>query len=111
VAFAKAMIIHHEGALDMANAYIDDPNADNVYLKKLCLDILVDQKQDIRLMHQIIATYQGDVASVQPSRIDGMDHMAHMGHGDAKPAKATAPAEKAHKNHDMHDMSGHEGHH
>src|SRR5690606_6749646 len=27
VRFAKAMIIHHEGALDMANAYLADPDA------------------------------------------------------------------------------------
>lgn len=88
VAFAKAMIIHHQGALDMANEYLANPVADNGYLKLLCLDILRDQAQEIAFMEKIIAAYEGDPSKVKPSPIYGMDHMNHKKHGSQKPAKA-----------------------
>ncbi len=79
VRFAKAMIIHHEGALDMANAYLADPDANNGYLKLMSLDILRDQRMEIDLMKSIIGKYAGnpDDVKIDPSMVHGMDHMMH----------------------------------
>ena len=83
VQFAKAMIIHHQGALDMANDYLKNANAKNGYLKKFCLDILVDQQQEIDLMNRVVAAYKGDADAVKitPDMVHGMDGMSHGGHG------------------------------
>ncbi len=85
VQFAKAMIIHHQGALDMANDYLKNANAKNGYLKKFCLDILVDQQQEIDLMNRVIAAYKGDADAVKitPDMVHGMEGMSHGGHGAA----------------------------
>lgn len=77
VAFAKGMIIHHQGALDMAHDYLDNPNAANSYLRLMCNDILTDQSQEIALMQSVIATYPGDADKVSPAKVYGMDHMGH----------------------------------
>lgn len=79
VRFAKAMIVHHEGALIMAQDYLDNPDANNGYLRQMCLDILRDQKQEIALMHNIIKQYKGDADAVKitPDMIHGMDGMMH----------------------------------
>ncbi len=113
VQFAKAMIVHHEGALDMANAYLADPAADNLYLKKMCLDILVDQEQEIALMRKIISTYPGDAAAVKidASMVHGMEGM-HHGHGAHK--MPDAPKKKAVKKSapkKPEPDAGHHGHH
>ena len=80
VQFAKAMIVHHEGALMMCENYIDNPNHNNGYVGRMCLDILRDQAQEISLMHNIIQDYDGDPRDVpfDPSMIDGMDNMHHF---------------------------------
>lgn len=117
VRFAKAMIVHHQGALDMARAYLGDAEANNKYLRLLCLDILLDQKQEIDFLNRVIARYPGnpDEVKIDPSMIHGMEGMHHAGHVD-KPAKggkqgkkrASAPASegngqgKAHVHDDMH---------
>lgn len=82
VQFAKAMIIHHQGALDMANGYLKNADAQNGYLKKFCLDILVDQQQEIDLMNRVIAAYKGDADAVKitPDMVHGMEGMSHGGH-------------------------------
>lgn len=79
VQFAKAMVIHHEGALVMANQYLDNPHASNKYLRLLCLDILTDQKQEIAFMNGIVARYPGDAGKIKPSAIHGMEGMDHEG--------------------------------
>jgi len=91
VRFAKAMITHHEAALDMAHAYLDDKNADNGYLRLMCLDILRDQKQEIAFMQSLIKAYKGnpDAIKVTPSMVHGMSGMKH-----AHPAPA--PGKDAH---------------
>jgi uncharacterized protein (DUF305 family) len=43
VKFSKEMMLHHQMALDMARQYNADPKATNLILKKLNLDIIVDQ--------------------------------------------------------------------
>lgn len=79
VKFAKAMIVHHEAALVMCQDYLDNPDAHNGYLSRMCLDIAVDQAQEIAFMHEQMNKYDGDVAqvAVDPSMIHGMDHMTH----------------------------------
>ncbi len=100
VQFAKAMIVHHQAALDMAHDYLGDPAARNGYLELMCLDILVDQSQEIALMHAIIDNYKGDADAIKidDSMVHGMEGMKHgskhKGHTPApkKTAKKAAPA-------------------
>lgn len=82
VRFAKAMIIHHQGALDMAKDYLADPHADNGYLRLLCVDILKDQAIEIAFMQSIIDAYQGDADAIKidPSMVHGMEGMHHGDH-------------------------------
>lgn len=80
VAFAKGMIVHHQGAVDMAHAYLDNPNGKNEYLRLMCNDIITDQSQEIALMQDIINAYPGNASKVKPAKIYGMDHMGHVGH-------------------------------
>ena len=81
VRFAKAMIVHHEGALIMCEQYLDDPRSGNGYLELMCLDILRDQAQEIALMRDIISDYPGnpDDVKIKPSMVHGMDGMMHGG--------------------------------
>lgn len=81
VEFAKAMIVHHQGALDMAHEYLNNPDAKNNYLELMCLDILLDQSQEIALMQSIINAYPGDADAIKidPSMVHGMDGMNHGG--------------------------------
>jgi uncharacterized protein (DUF305 family) len=84
VQFAKAMVIHHEGALTMCNDYLANPAAVNKYLRLLCVDILTDQKQEIDFMNAAILRYPGnpDNVKIDPSMIHGMEGMSHgAGHG------------------------------
>ena len=92
VQFARAMTIHHQGALDMARAYQADPNGRNTFLGLLNVDILTDQIQEIGLMRRVVAAFPGDASAipVPASMIHGMEGMSHGGHeGHAAPA---APA-------------------
>lgn len=79
VQFAKAMIIHHEGALVMARDYLNDRGGRNGYLRQMCRDILLDQQNEIDLMHAVIAAYPGnpDDVTIDASMIHGMEGMAH----------------------------------
>ena len=106
VEFAKAMVIHHEGALTMCNDYLSNPAASNKYLRLLCVDILTDQKMEINFMNSIVAKYPGnpDDVKIDPSMIHGMEGMNHGagGHMDHAPAKKV----KAGKSAPAHDMQG-----
>jgi uncharacterized protein (DUF305 family) len=87
VQFAKAMTIHHQGALDMARAYQADPDARNSFLGLMNVDIVTDQSQEIALMRRVVAAYAGDAEAVPvpASMIHGMEGMSHGGHGGASP--------------------------
>lgn len=89
VRFAKAMIVHHEGALIMCRDYMSDPAATNKYLRLMCVDILRDQKLDIAFMNSVIGDYAGNPENVKidPSMVHGMEGMAH-GHGSHLPSKS-----------------------
>jgi uncharacterized protein (DUF305 family) len=84
VKFAKEMMIHHEAALDMARRYNADPQATNLILKRLNLDIVVDQSYEIGFLQQIVDRFPGDPDTVaiddQIPGMEGMDHQG-MGHG------------------------------
>ena len=85
VQFAKAMSVHHAAALVMAQDYLDGLS-NNGYLQRLCLDILVDQEQEIAYMQSVIDEYDGDpdAVKIDASMIHGMGAMKHMlpGHHD-----------------------------
>lgn len=95
VRFAKAMIVHHEGALTMCKDYLGNDDAQNKYLRLLCVDILKDQANDIRFMRSVIGYYPGnpDEVTIDASMIHGMEGMDHGAHGSrhkAAPAKVKA---------------------
>jgi uncharacterized protein (DUF305 family) len=95
VRFAKAMIIHHEGAVEMARGYLGNRAARNGFLSLMNVDIVTDQTQEIALMRRVIAVYPGDpdAVVVDPSMIHGMEGMAHGGHqGLPGDGGATLPA-------------------
>lgn len=107
VIFAKAMIVHHAGAVEMCEGYLQNPNVNNGYLERLCKDIIVDQSQEIALMKDIIADYPGDsdAIKIDPSLIHGMDHMLEhgfMGYDHYMIDGGSAPA---------HPPGGHPSHH
>gem|GEM_PF-1506288 len=80
VRFAKAMIVHHEGALMMAQHYLDNPDVNNGYLERMNLDVLRDQAQEIALMWNIVENYDGNHCDIKitPDMIEGMDDMMGM---------------------------------
>ncbi|WP_052401328.1 DUF305 domain-containing protein [Muricoccus aerilatus] len=100
VQFAKAMSIHHQGALDMARAYQADSNARNTFLRLLNVDIITDQRQEIALMQRVIAAYPGDAdaVSVPASMVHGMEGMGHVGHA-ASGMPMQQPATESHTGH------------
>jgi uncharacterized protein (DUF305 family) len=78
VKFAREMMIHHQGALDMARRYNADPQATNLILKRLNLDIIVDQSYEIGFLQQIVDRFPGDPAAVEiDDQIPGMEGMDH----------------------------------
>jgi uncharacterized protein (DUF305 family) len=104
VQFAKAMTIHHQGALDMAKAYNASPNARNGFLRLLNVDIVADQSQEIALMRRVVAAYSGDAAAVQvpASMVHGMEGMSHNGAGHAGHGAAPAGQTSAADPHASH---------
>ena len=122
VLFAKAMIIHHEGAVEMARGYHANRDARNGYLGLMNVDINTDQTQEIALMRRVVAAYPGDASLVRvdPSMIhgmEGMQHGAHGGHAAAAAPAGTAPPARAgaehapHGDHAAHGQDGNHAHH
>lgn len=114
VQFAKAMIVHHEGALMMCEDYLANPDIQNGYIERMCLDVLRDQAQEIALMWNIVGSYPGDHCAIKitPAMIDGMDDM--MGHMDFSKANcemnSMPHARHAMPKNTMDDHSHHHGH-
>lgn len=109
VEFAKAMVVHHEGALVMCKEYLADDAATNKYLRLLCVDILADQKQEIDFMNDVVSMYPGnpDDIKIDASMIHGMEGMNH-GHSGASAPKKSVPK---HSGHGMdHGAMEHKGH-
>lgn len=101
VQFAKAMTVHHQGAIDMARAYHANAAARNGFLGLFNVDIVTDQSQEIGLMRWVMSAYPGDLAAVaiDPAMVQGMEGMA--GHGaHAAPARpAATPPQEDHSQH------------
>ncbi len=116
VLFAKAMIMHHEGAVEMARDYHANADARNGYLGLMNVDITTDQTQEIALMRRVIAAYPGDAASVRvdPAMVHGMEGMRHGGHGGGHAAAAASTARSAGPSTAKHphngDRAAHEHH-
>src|SRR5918999_2053203 len=80
VKFSKEMMLHHQMALDMARRYNADPSATNLIIRRLNLDIIVDQAYEIGFLQQILDRFPGDPDGVEIDRsIPGMD--MPMDHG------------------------------
>lgn len=95
VLFAKAMAIHHEAAVQMAQAYHANPAAKNGFLGLMNVDIVTDQTQEIALMRMVVDAYPGDAAAIVPDPsmihgMEGMNHGAHGGQDRATPVAAPA---------------------
>jgi uncharacterized protein (DUF305 family) len=77
VRFAKAMIVHHQAAVDMATDYMNNPDTSNTYLELMNVDIVKSQQNEIDFMNKIIASYPGnpDDVVITPDMIHGMEHM------------------------------------
>jgi hypothetical protein len=72
-------LIHHQAALDMARRYNADPQATNLILKRLNLDIIVGQSYEISFLQQIVDRFPGDPDAVEiDDQIPGMEHMEGM---------------------------------
>lgn len=101
VRFAKAMIVHHEAAVEMASGYLRDEAARNGFLGLMNVDIVTDQTQEIALMRRVIAAYAGDAAAVDvpPGMIHGMEGMRHAGHGAGAEVAPVAAANAEHGHH------------
>ena len=109
VQFAKAMIIHHQGALEMARAYHANGAARNGFLGLFNVDVVTDQSAEIGLMRSVIAAYPGnaDAIVIDASMVHGMDGMMHgAGHAMAHGAQDSEPA--GHAGHDHGDQKRHD---
>jgi uncharacterized protein (DUF305 family) len=97
VLFAKAMVIHHDAAVRMAQAYHADPAAKNGFLGLMNVDIVTDQTQEIALMERVVAAYPGDAAALVPdaSMVHGMEGMSHAGHAMPVAAPVAEPSPAA----------------
>jgi uncharacterized protein (DUF305 family) len=74
VKFSREMMLHHQMALDMARSYNADPAATNLILKRLNLDIIVDQANEIAFLERVVDRFPGDPDAVELDRsIPGMD--------------------------------------
>ena len=95
--FAKAMIVHHQAALEMAHGYHADPAARNGFLGLMNTDIVTDQTQEIALMRRVIGAWPGDAAAVpvDDSMVHGMEGMRPWRRGACgarRPGRRAAPA-------------------
>ncbi|MBD0271988.1 MAG: DUF305 domain-containing protein [Acetobacteraceae bacterium] len=101
VQFAKAMILHHQAALDMARDYLADRDARNGFLGLMNVDIVTDQTQEIALLRRAIAAYPGDpdAVRVDPSMVHGMEGMKHRGGGHAAATASPPPRGAANEGH------------
>jgi uncharacterized protein (DUF305 family) len=67
--FARMMIPHHQGAIDMAVAEVRHGKDER--MKRLAQSIIVDQQSEITLMHQYLGDPlpQGSPAPTQPNAV------------------------------------------
>src|SRR3546814_17269027 len=92
------MVQHHQAAVRMASDYNSDPIANNLLLRRMNNDIMVDQRYEIDFIESVLARYPGDAANVpdDPRMVAIMqrslaDMMMHMP-ADRMKAPAHEPA-------------------
>ena len=83
VMFAKAMKMHHQMALDMANAYNNDAAGGSRVIREINRGILREQAVEIGILSDLIAQYPGDPHAIEiPPEMHDMMGMPHgMSHG------------------------------
>lgn len=64
VQFIRPMVQHHQVAVQMAQNYNSDRAADNLLLRRLNNDIMVDQRYEIDFIESVLARYSGDLQSL-----------------------------------------------
>lgn len=80
VQFTRPMKEHHEAALQMARDYNSDSVADNLLLRRLNNEIVVDQRYEIRFIESVLARYPGDPRNVRDD--PRMMEIMHQSMGD-----------------------------
>src|SRR3546814_11833786 len=58
------MVQHHQAAVRMASDYNSDPIANNLLLRRMNNDIMVNQRYEIDFIESVLARYHGDAANV-----------------------------------------------
>ena len=96
VQFAKAMEIHHQGALDMVRDWRAEPASRNGFLSQMGVDIVADQGFEIALLRRAVAAFPGDASAIRidPSMVHGMEGMRHSASSHV-PAAQPAPPQLA----------------
>src|SRR3546814_19242288 len=64
VQFIRPMVQHHQAAVRMASDYNSDPIANNLLLRRMNNDIMVDQRYEIDFIESVLARYPVDAANV-----------------------------------------------
>ncbi len=77
--FAAMMIPHHQGAIDMAVAYLRAGH--NEQLRRIAQEIIVEQQQEIDAMRLAIGLPPSPVAAAPTQSSDGTDMHGTMHHG------------------------------
>lgn len=74
-AFVEMMIVHHQGAVDMAKTIPE--NAKHAELKKLGVEIIAAQTKEIKMMQQWLKDWgyeSGNMMMEGNMKMEGMDH-------------------------------------
>lgn len=84
LAFADQMRLHHQGAVDMAEAYLEDPRSHNQVLRRLAEAIIANQHFEIGVLEEVrakVASGPRRIASLGALEvlaldrgIDGLEH-------------------------------------
>jgi len=83
VMFAKAMKMHHQMGVDMAQAYNNDPAGENLVIREINRGIIRDQRVEIGILSGFIARYPGDPdkVEIEPEMHEMMGMPQGMPHG------------------------------
>jgi len=77
VAFAKMMIMHHQGAINMANEELN--SGDDATIKGIATKIKADQQKEIQDLQAFINSYQPDQPTSSKFNMELMDSMEKAG--------------------------------
>lgn len=77
VTFARMMIMHHQGAIDMSNEELSA--GDDATIKAIATKIIADQQKEIQDLQAFINTYQPDQPANSMFNMELMDSMEKAG--------------------------------